>query len=58
MFVCILIFSKISLLLYYTSEDHGFESLLRNFVATIYDILKGYCAGNFVLIDNDAYVYN
>ena len=58
MFVWTLTFSKISLLLCYTSEDYDLESLLCNFVAAIYDVLKSYCAGNFVLTDNESYAYN
>ena len=58
MFVWTLTFSKISLLLCYTSEDYGLESLLYNFVAIIYDFDKRYYAVNFVLTDNEAYAYN
>ena len=53
-----LTFSKISLLLCYTPEDYGLEPILCNFVATIYDVLKSYCAGSFVLTDNESYAYN
>ena len=55
MYVWTLAFSKISLLLCCTSEDYGLESLMCEFVAKIYGILKSYRAGNFVLTDNEAY---
>ena len=58
MFAWTLTLPKISLVLCYTSKDYGLESLLCHFVATIYDVLKRYCAGNFVLTDNEAYAYN
>ena len=58
MFVWTLTFSKTSLLLHYTSDDYDLESLLCNFVVTIYDVFKSYCARNFDLTDNEAYAYN
>ena len=58
MFVWTLTFPKVNLLLCYISDDYGLESLLCNFVATINDVLKSYCVGNFVLTDNEAYAYN